>query len=783
MRTEVDVESLLELVERSGVVAAEQMRPLRRRFQERPDEFDSPRKVARELVAQKLLTRWQAEQLLQGKHRGFFLGPYRILDLLGSGGMGSVYLAEHQMMRRRCAIKVLPPKESKRESSTVQRFYREAQAVAALDHPNIVRAYDVNKTRIGETEVHYLAMEYVDGQDLQRMVEKQGGLDYRQAADYMRQAANGLAHADERGLVHRDIKPANLIVDRQGVVKILDLGLACFGDDDGTAIAARRGEGVVGTADYLAPEQAVYSRSVDSRSDIYSLGQTFYFALTGHPPFPDGTVPERLFAHKTKTPEPITNTRPDAPPGLLAIIDKMTAKQPEKRYASAKQVVEALDTWLTEGSEEDRLQALAERAVGSREASLRSPVTPTRAVSNASDDTDLELAPLEDEKPLPHKPAAKDKRPTPAAEPARRASDSRAASVAPTAVLRKETGQGGGAVSDDLPDLLPLETDLVTTLEENDLISALLAAEPATSPLGGQGPLSGPNLRKRRRKTGLANLVELPAFWIGAAGLFVLALIVAFVLSRSSSGEAPPEPEPPQEVPVPPPTSPTPPVQSGPSERPPPPPPGNRGGPPDVRPQVTDAGPEHGSAKPQILVPVGSTWRWLHPTDGVDPATTEKAFHGKFPAPDYDDSHWQTGQDGGGPEGGFGYSDAVGVSIGEPADGYRKTAYFRCKFKTDAAMENLVLRLQRDDGVIIYLDGREVARDNVDSGAEAYDLFARDVVPSSAETELHEVKLTGALPPGEHVIAISLHNRSAESSDLRIAEISLEGVPAAASNR
>ena len=184
MRTEMTIESLLELIEQSRVIDVDRIRQLADEFRSRRAEFDSPQKIADELVSREMLTGWQAEQLLQGKHRGFFLGPYRILDLLGSGGMGRVYLAEHQMMHRRCAIKVLPPKQSKRQASTVDRFYREAQAVAALDHPNIVQAYDVNKTRIDETEVHYLVMEYVDGQDFQKVVRAQGVLNYRQAADF-----------------------------------------------------------------------------------------------------------------------------------------------------------------------------------------------------------------------------------------------------------------------------------------------------------------------------------------------------------------------------------------------------------------------------------------------------------------------------------------------------------------------------------------------------------------------------------------------------------------------
>ena len=200
------------------------------------------------MVKREILTAWQADMLLQGKHRGFRLGPYRILRPLGQGGMSKVFLAEHEMMHRRCAIKVLPSKYQE-DADLLNRFHLEARAIAALDHPNIVRAYDFNKdVRYGK-EIHYLVMEYVEGPDLRRMVEEQGPLDYRKAADFICQAAEGLAHAHAAGFVHRDIKPANLLVDPHGVLKILDLGLATFtfeaeqtlNPDEGDAIGGGHG--------------------------------------------------------------------------------------------------------------------------------------------------------------------------------------------------------------------------------------------------------------------------------------------------------------------------------------------------------------------------------------------------------------------------------------------------------------------------------------------------------------------------------------------------------------
>jgi hypothetical protein len=244
-------------------------------------------------------------------------------------------------MGRRVAIKVLPQNRVN-DSSYLDRFYREAKAAAALDHPNIVRAYDVDH----EGNVHYLVMEYVEGRDLQRMVREGGVLPYEQAAEYIRQAALGLAHAHEVGLIHRDIKPANLLIDQRGNVRLLDLGLARFADDDQASLTVQHDENVLGTADYLAPEQALNSHNVDARVDIYSLGCTLYFALTGHPPFPEGTLAQRLLKHQTEEPPSIYLDRPDAPDGLVQICKRMMAKLPQLRYQTAGEVAEALAQWL-----------------------------------------------------------------------------------------------------------------------------------------------------------------------------------------------------------------------------------------------------------------------------------------------------------------------------------------------------------------------------------------------------------------------------------------------------
>jgi eukaryotic-like serine/threonine-protein kinase len=340
-----NVESFLDLAKRSGLVEKDRLQGLIAQLEKEsggklPSEVDE---VARRFVAENVVTQWQCDMLLQGRHKGFFLDRYKLLGQLGQGGMSTVYLGEHVLMRRLVAVKVLP-KGRVKDTSYLARFHLEARAAASLDHPNIVRAYDVGN----DGDTHYLVMEFVDGRDLQQTVKKTGRLDYPVAADYIRQAAEGLGHAHANGLIHRDVKPANLLVDQKNVLKVLDLGLARFTDEDRASLTVQYDENVLGTADYLAPEQAVDSHGVDARADIYSLGCAFYFLLTGHPPFPDGTLPQRLMAHQKQTPPSIAKERPDAPADLIEICMKMMAKKPADRYPSMNDVARVLRRWLTD---------------------------------------------------------------------------------------------------------------------------------------------------------------------------------------------------------------------------------------------------------------------------------------------------------------------------------------------------------------------------------------------------------------------------------------------------
>ncbi|HEV3078267.1 MAG TPA: serine/threonine-protein kinase [Gemmataceae bacterium] len=331
-------------------------------------EADSdPRKLATQMIRDGMLTYFHAAMLLQGKSKGFRLGHYQVLERLGSGGMGNVYLCYHTVLKRCAAIKVLPTDKS-REHVWRERFRREAEAIAGLNHPNIVRAYDVGEDR----QLHYLVMEFVEGISLTSLVRQKGALPYSQACHYMRQAALGLQHAFEIGIIHRDIKPENLLITRDGAVKILDMGLVLFHGKNEEELTARFEKGsILGTADYLSPEQAIDSHKVDIRSDIYSLGATFYLALTGRTLFSEGSVAQKLLWHQVRPVTPVRQHRPDVPEELEAVVMKMLAKAPDDRFATPAAVVKALEPWTEglppapEARSTQRLSRLALTLVGS----------------------------------------------------------------------------------------------------------------------------------------------------------------------------------------------------------------------------------------------------------------------------------------------------------------------------------------------------------------------------------------------------------------------------------
>jgi eukaryotic-like serine/threonine-protein kinase len=340
MPAPVTVVEFFDLVRKSGVLEEPRLEAYTQKLRANSAMPADPPRAAALLVRDGLITGFQAEQILQGKWRRFTIGKYKVLERLGSGGMGSVYLCEHKHMRRRVAVKVLPTAKAS-DPSCLERFYREAKAIAALDHPNIVHAYDIDQ----DENLHFIVMEFVDGASLQDIVRQSGPMTPVRAAHYIRQAALGLGHAYERGLIHRDIKPGNLLVDRSGTVKVLDMGLARFFNDEEDILTKKYDDSVLGTADYLAPEQAVDSHEVDVRADIYSLGATFYFLLTGRTPFGDGTVAQKLLWHQSRQPKPVTTLRPDLPQEIGDIVKRMMDKEPDKRYQTPQEVEDALGSW------------------------------------------------------------------------------------------------------------------------------------------------------------------------------------------------------------------------------------------------------------------------------------------------------------------------------------------------------------------------------------------------------------------------------------------------------
>lgn len=337
-------EELIQLIRKSGMVEEPKLSAYLQRRQFTRGLPADAREFAEELVRDGILTGFQSEQFMLGKWRGFTIGKYKLLERVGVGGMGQVFLCEHMFMKRRVAIKVLPPAKAE-QPAALGRFYREARAAGGLEHPNIVRTQDIDQ----DGNLHFIVMDYVDGADLLAVVKKVGPLEVDRAASYIRQTAAGLDYAFRNGIIHRDIKPGNILIDRRGTARILDMGLARFFKDHTDQLTVKYDDKIVlGTADYVAPEQVANSHSVDIRADIYALGATFYFLLAGHPPFPTGTVSQKLLWHRTKEPTPIRQVRPEIPEGLAAVITRMMAKDPKARYQTPGQVVAELAGWVPE---------------------------------------------------------------------------------------------------------------------------------------------------------------------------------------------------------------------------------------------------------------------------------------------------------------------------------------------------------------------------------------------------------------------------------------------------
>ncbi len=308
------------------------------------EDMLAPDGVADALVACGLLTRYQANRLLAGSRRGLFLDDYKIIEILGFGGMGYLYAAEDLKTGWKVALKVLSDRH-RHDSGMLSRFRLEAEAGLKLNHPNLVRTKSLNISEDIYGVLHYMVLELVKGISLHELLEiRKRTLAWRQACDMIVQTAAGLHYAHEQGLVHRDVKPENLLIRPDGTLKLLDFGLAMVERSEAEySMAMIQGQDCLGTADYISPEQSRDSLHVDRRADIYSLGCSFYFLLTGRPPFPGKSVAEKLAGHRQEKAPLVHALNPAVPERLARIVQKMMAKHPENRFQTAAELSHYLE--------------------------------------------------------------------------------------------------------------------------------------------------------------------------------------------------------------------------------------------------------------------------------------------------------------------------------------------------------------------------------------------------------------------------------------------------------
>jgi eukaryotic-like serine/threonine-protein kinase len=325
---------LLPVMRNSGIFAEKQLAEIKAKMLQGDYPLDSV-SLADCLIRDQVITAYQAKRFLANRSNGLVVGRYIVLDRIGSGSMGRVYKARHHMMDRLVALKIIAP-EIASNDRVVARFQREMKLVGRLDHPNVVRAFDADQYQ----HVLYIVMEYVPGYSLGDRLKK-GPIPPMEMVDYAVQAALGLAHAHDQGIVHRDIKPSNILRTHEGRVKILDLGLGVLMEADSSATFATADGIAVGTVDYMSPEQAC-GREVDGRSDVYGLGCAMYHLMTGRLPFPGSSPIERLGKRISGRHVPITEYLPDLPSNVVRVLDKMMAHKPHERFAGAAELADAL---------------------------------------------------------------------------------------------------------------------------------------------------------------------------------------------------------------------------------------------------------------------------------------------------------------------------------------------------------------------------------------------------------------------------------------------------------
>lgn len=336
---QTDAEGLFKAILKSGLLSRDDLQALLRTLSR--EQRDNLQFVADHLVQSGKLSSFQVQKLRKGVTGGLVVGPYHVVSPIGKGGMGTVYLARDTRTGFMVALKILSPKKAREEERMLARFQREMDISQRVSHPHLVRTYEIGEY----TGVYYIAMEYIPGQTLYRHVQSRGPLKVQQAAQLFAEVAAGLDHAHGQGLIHRDLKPSNIMITPRGHAKVLDLGLALIEGEVGQVeIIGGRGY-IVGSMDYIAPEQTMDAAQVDVRADVYGMACTMFFALAGRPPFPGGTSREKIQRQRKEQPPNIRDLNPQVPEEFAAILHKMMAKKPAERYPSARMVQQVLERW------------------------------------------------------------------------------------------------------------------------------------------------------------------------------------------------------------------------------------------------------------------------------------------------------------------------------------------------------------------------------------------------------------------------------------------------------